>query len=253
MPEPIPVFILSYNRPLYLWACLDSLYRHTRYPYRFILADNNSPDPQTREVIRGFERRGLFHAVHYCEENDPLRVPWMIAQHADLIGDYFCLLESDVYLFDTQPCWLERLVLHLENNPRLAMLGSLVDKSDFVDPSEARRMAPELSDKQLEDLVKGKSPERNIVPTEGSDLITEFNNPPGRVLLMRRCAIEEERYSSDFHWSERLRKAGYETATAANVLHRHLSLQNFYDYPDYDTRHRNEYFNAMKQQTKATS
>ena len=59
---PIAVIILSWNRPLYLWAALDSLYRHTRQPARFILVDNNSDDPGVRDVVTGFTRRGIGYA-----------------------------------------------------------------------------------------------------------------------------------------------------------------------------------------------
>jgi hypothetical protein len=249
MPEPIPVFILSYNRPLYLWACLDSLHRYTQYPCKFIIADNSSPDPQTREVIRGFERRGMFHAVHYCEENSPARVPWMLDQHADLIGDFFCLVESDIQVFDTQPCWLGRMMDHMRENPLLAMLGSLVDTSDFVAPDAARALEPDMPEAQLADIIKSKSPERRIEKPASGNLITDFNNPPGRLILMRSSAVAKAPYTSDYHWSERLKGAGYETATAADVMHRHLSLLNLLDYPDYDTRHRNDYFRTMRTQT----
>lgn len=247
--EAVPVFILSYNRPLYLWACLDSLWRYTRHPCRFILADNNSPDAQTREVIEGFERRGMFHAVHYCTENSPGRVPWMLEQHQDLIGDFYCLIESDVSVFDTAPCWLERMMNHMRRHPTLGMLGSLVDKSDFVDYDAARKLEPVLPEADLVDLIKNRSPERNIAEHGPDDLITDFNNPPGRLLLMRTAAVAQAPYTSDYHWSQRMKAAGYITATAADVLHRHLSLQNFYDYRDYDTRHRNAYFRSMREQT----
>lgn len=61
--EPITVLIQSRNRPLYLWACLDSLFTYTQRPARFILVDNASDDPAVLEVVRGFERRGMFAAV----------------------------------------------------------------------------------------------------------------------------------------------------------------------------------------------
>ena len=42
------VFIRTWNRPLHLWACLDSVYRSTKYPCRFILLDNHSTDPMVK-------------------------------------------------------------------------------------------------------------------------------------------------------------------------------------------------------------
>jgi hypothetical protein len=149
MAHPIPIFIISYQRPLYLWACLDSLYRHTKFPCRFILADNASPDPQIRGVLNGFQRRSMFHALHLCDSNDPARVPWMIETHRDLLGDYFCIVESDVYVAPSEPCWLARYVRHMEENPRLGMLGSLLDANDFVVPEDAQRLSPDLPADEL--------------------------------------------------------------------------------------------------------
>jgi hypothetical protein len=54
--RPITVFIHSYNRPLYLWALSDSLYRGTRHPHRFVFLDMASDDPLV--LVAGFERRG---------------------------------------------------------------------------------------------------------------------------------------------------------------------------------------------------
>jgi GT2 family glycosyltransferase len=68
-PDPIPVLITSYNRPLYLWACLDSLYRHTRHPHRFTIIDMASEDPLVDEVIAGFARRGMFTEVIRAPRN----------------------------------------------------------------------------------------------------------------------------------------------------------------------------------------
>ena len=58
MPPPTPVFIVSYGRPIYLWACLDSLYRQTHSPAHIVLVDNWHPDRQVDDVIQAFEKRG---------------------------------------------------------------------------------------------------------------------------------------------------------------------------------------------------
>ncbi|MCB1232977.1 MAG: hypothetical protein KDN19_22220, partial [Verrucomicrobiae bacterium] len=36
------VFVISWGRPIYLWSCLDSLYRLTKTPCRIVLIDNYS-------------------------------------------------------------------------------------------------------------------------------------------------------------------------------------------------------------------
>jgi len=70
MQAPI-VFILSWERPLYLWACLDSLRTQTKTACRFVLLDNDSQDPLVHRIIESFEARDLFHKVHRRKENSP--------------------------------------------------------------------------------------------------------------------------------------------------------------------------------------
>ena len=69
MTEPVTVLITCHNRPLYLWACLDSLARHTRHPRRFTMLDMASADPLVAQVIAGFERRGMFSQVIRAPRN----------------------------------------------------------------------------------------------------------------------------------------------------------------------------------------
>ena len=124
--QKISIFILSYERPLYLWACLDSLYKNTTYPCHFIIADNNSQDPLVKQVIDSFDRKGMFHHVYYCKENMPERHDWMLKKHQDLLGDYWVCCESDILVSTSFPCWLERFLQHMTANPKLGMLGSYI-------------------------------------------------------------------------------------------------------------------------------
>src|SRR5690349_290753 len=103
--EPITILILSWNRPLYLWASLDSLYRHTRQPARFILIDNNSDDPEVRAVVKGFERRAMFHTVEWAPVNSPTRAHAAMRKYRSLFGGFFVYVECDTVVLDTDPCW----------------------------------------------------------------------------------------------------------------------------------------------------
>src|SRR6478736_5815303 len=115
--EPITVLILTRNRPIFLWACLDSLYRYTRRPARFILVDNYSDDPMVRSVITGFQRRRMFHSVEWSNANRPDQSFNMTRKYLDLFGEYFVYLEGDAVVFDTEPCWLSRLCALMEADP----------------------------------------------------------------------------------------------------------------------------------------
>jgi hypothetical protein len=241
--EPITVFILSFNRPIYLWACLDSLYRNTRHPARFIIADNASTDPLVRRVIGGFERRRMFHAVHMCPDNRPDRLKWLIRQHRSELGDRFAFVESDVAICDSPNCWLATMSSLLEAHPRLYMLGSHCLKSDFVDVEFARSVDPGMPKEQFEFLVKPYSPERRAVDT--SSVLIEPHNPPGRLLMLRTEMLARIPIQLDGQMYEAIKRLGFEAKITTSVVHRHLTLLNFFDYYDYDGEQRRKFFEQI--------
>lgn len=244
------VFILTYNRPLYLWACLDSLFRTTRHPAKFILADNGSTDPLVRDVIRGFERRRMFHAVHLCEDNRTDRLKWMIEQHRHELGEFFGFVECDVIVKDSPEGWLAPMLRILRADPDLWMLGSLIDKRDFVDLAFARSVDPSLSREQVDFLIKAHSPERQAVDT--SHRLIEPHNPPMRLLLLRTKVLEKVVIRSDFEIYEQIKSLGYKAKITTGVVHRHLSLLNFFDYPGYDAAERNEWVERLRRNDEPT-
>ncbi|WOJ89496.1 glycosyltransferase [Methylocapsa polymorpha] len=239
--SPVTVFILSWNRPHYLWTCLDSLYRYTRCPVRFILVDNNSDDPGVREVVEGFGRRGMFHAIEWASTNSPTRLFETIYKYRHLYGDYFACIESDVVIFDTTPCWLSQLCALMDENPRLALLGSYIDTSDFIDPETARNIAPQMPEERRAALIKAQSPERCLPVNPPNELIIEPFNPPGRLVMLRTQLLDIIPSGPDHFIYKAVKEAGLQAGISTKVRHRHLSLLNFFDYPEYDTKARDRF------------
>jgi hypothetical protein len=242
--EPLTVIILSRNRPLYLWTCLDSLYRYTRHPARFVLVDNNSDDPQVRKVVAGFERRGMFDAVQWHETNSPKRVAQAIAQNLGSPRDCMVVVESDVAVFDTEPCWLSRMCALMDEHPRIGILGSYVDVRDFIDPERARRLAPELDRYTLDGLIKAHSPERHLTPVPPDDVLIEPFNPPGRLIMFRKSILDAIPFGTDGHVYGVAKAAGIGAVITTRVMHRHLSLLNLFDYPEYNVSARDAFVDA---------
>jgi GT2 family glycosyltransferase len=243
--QPVTVVITAYNRPLYLWACLDSLYRNTRHPHRFTIVDMASEDALVEQVIAGFERRGMFSRVIRAPRNHPEEVSkvfWSLVGNA---GEYFGCVDGDVVVEDRHPCWLGTFVSLMEQHPKLAMVGPAIDSRDFVSLETARALEPNLDEPQLAGLIKLHSPERNqnLQGVDTGDLVYP-HNPPGRLLLLRSAALKQVGLGKDVVVDRKLRDAGYETGIAPGVRHRHLSLLNLFDYPGFDVIKRNEYFSA---------
>jgi hypothetical protein len=228
------VIILSRNRPFYLWACLDSLYRYTCHPARFVLVDNQSDDPGVAEVIAGFERRGMFHAVERHETNSSKRVADAIVRYREPGARYLALVESDVAVFDTEPCWLSRMIALMDSDPKLGMLGSYVDTRDFVDGARAREIAPGVEASRLDRLIKANSSERSLPPEPPREPVIDPFNPPGRLAVVRTELIDLVPFGVDSLVHRMVRISGFRSGIATGVRHRHLSLLNIFDYPDYD-------------------
>lgn len=234
------VFILSWERPIYLWACLDSLFRTTKYPCNFVIADNASTNPLTHEVIDGFERRGMFHAVHREKDNHPRRLEWLINKYWDEIGDYFVIVEADITIVPRKPCWLQTFASHLDADPIIGAIGSRVYQPDFVSMEEARRVQPDAKDDDLSFLIKDKAPMRKYRHTEKE--IIEPHNPPLRLLALRKTAYEEVGFGRDIEIHRNLVARGWRSVISTRVVHRHLSLLNIYDYPAYNRKERDSFF-----------
>jgi GT2 family glycosyltransferase len=237
---PLYVIIRSWNRPLYAWACLDSLYRGTQSACRFVFLDNGSTDPLVRPIASGFERRGMFAAVHFMERNHADNQRMIVEQYRPAMGRYCVLVDADVVVEKTDPDWLQRMVAIMERDPRLGALGSMVDASDFVDPARARQVAPELSHDLIDQLIKARSPERRL-PVSTAEQIDPIP-PAGRLLMMRTELFDSIGLpTGNLALCEAVRAAGYRTSIANDVRHRHLSLLNLFDYPDYDVKQLRRY------------
>lgn len=241
---PVYVFIRTWNRPLYLWACLDSLFRNTRTPCRFVLMDNQSSDRQVAHVIEGFRRRGMFEAVHMMDRNHGANQTMLFFKYRPQMGRYFVLLDGDITVEAGEPDWLGRMIRLAEARPNLAILGSVVDQEDFVDVESAQRLAPTLSEDELDRLIKGRSPERRLKPSR-DEVIAPYT-PPGRLLLLRTAAIDEIGLRiGNMALSQAAKDAGYQVGIATTVRHRHLSLLNIFDYPDYDFAELSRYLQGV--------
>lgn len=251
--DPITVFVLSWGRPIYLWACLDAVHRATRSPCRVVLFDNAHPDPLVGDVIRGFERRGLFAEVIRSPTNsfDDFRAAYR--ERLEGLGPLHVYLESDCVILERDGCWLAEMRRVMEAHPGIAMLGSLIDPGDFV-PRETALGLSGGDAAAAEFLAKLGSPERGFGadPSWGATDRDHFptrppcpiGNPPGRLMMLRTGIMRELGFQLDAELARRVRELGFEAAVTPRVRHRHLSLLNIYDYADYDAIHRDAFFTA---------
>jgi hypothetical protein len=249
--DPITVFVVSWGRPLYLWACLDALYRLTRSAARVVMLDNAHPDPLVGEVIAGFERRGLFAEVVRFPTNSFQNIRSAYHERLPGIGPLHVYLESDCVIGERPGCWLAEMRRIMEANPRLGMLGSLIEFEDFVAAGTALPLVRGDA-AAAEFLAKLKSPERALADdprwTEPSRdfFVTAppcpIGNPPGRLMMLRTELMQRLGFQVDGVLAAMVRDLGLEPAVTPLVRHRHLSLLNIFDYAGCDAAERDAFF-----------
>ena len=249
--EPLTVFVVSWGRPIYLWACLDALYRQTLSPARFILLDNLQPDPLVNDVIGGFERRGMFDEVIRFKTNSLDNIAQAYQERLKGLGPIHAYIESDCVIEARRGCWLAEMRRIMQTNRQIGVLGSLIDHSDFVPREVALRLTGGNVEK-AEFLAKGLSPERKLqedsswIDESADYVVTEppfpFHSPPGRLMMLRTDIMQQIGFQVDLVLAGMVRQRGMLPALTPHVRHRHLSLLNIYDYPDYDERCRDDFF-----------
>ncbi|MDG2046048.1 MAG: hypothetical protein P8J79_02450 [Halioglobus sp.] len=249
--EPVTVFIVSWGRPIYLWACLDALYRQTRSAVRFVLLDNAHTDPLIDDVIAGFERRGMFSEVVRFKTNSVDNIAQAYCDRLTDLGPLHAYIESDCVIESVSGCWLSEMRRIMEKNTQIGMLGSLIEHSDFVSDKVALRLTDGDAGK-ADFLAKSKSPERKFMESTSSIdmsqdyLLTEppfpIRSPPGRLMMLRTDVMKKIGFQVDMVLADMVKARSLHAAITPKIRHRHLSLLNIYDYPDYDEAQRVDFF-----------
>jgi len=245
------VLILSYERPIYLWATLDSLYRNTRTDANFILVDSASEDPLVHKVIDGFDRRGMFSEILKLSTNDTTWAEPFFSGRRESLGEIFYYVDGDVIVLDSGECWLGQFDRVMRGNRRLAMLGSKIDRKDFEDPAKIERRLGRSLSREEKQQIKFSSPERTMSDIGPLEVASPFN-PPGRLMALRTAPVYDflgnVMRHTDGKMHEILRANGWETGIFGGVVHRHLSLLNLFDYPEYSMAGRQKYYEPLRTQ-----
>lgn len=249
--QPVTIFLVSWGRPIYLWVCLDSLWRLTQTATRVILLDNAHPDPLVGKVIEAFQRRGLFAEIVRFPTNSFENIKSAYLERLHGIGQYHVFMESDVMICERPSCWLGEMTRIMEANSTIGMLGSLIEPRDFV--SSGFALAQSGGDPAAaEFLAKLQSPERAFIDSPSwSDTSRDFfpteppcpiGNPPGRLLMLRTDVMREIGLQPDAALAAAFRRRGMRPSVTPLVRHRHLSLLNIFDYNDYSGVARDAFF-----------
>lgn len=237
MTSPYNVLMLVHDRPIYNYMALDALRRATHHPYRLVVFHHPSGNPAVYQVLQAFLSRKVITEIIEVPEAAVSIISLMeIAIARGLLdGEFFFFMEDDVVIEPDSRCWIHKMLDAFRADDRLAMIGSAIDRSDFLNPEElSADLGRKLTSEELQ-MIKANSPERQQ-RFENGRVSGEHQNPAGRLRGFRRAAINAEVVNNDFLMNKALLRQGWRTTTLENVRHRHMSLQVFYDYPDYQAR-----------------
>ncbi|MCL6589009.1 MAG: glycosyltransferase family 2 protein [Firmicutes bacterium] len=120
------VIIVTYNSSTVIEVCLDSLAKQTYSDFETLVVDNQSSD-QTAEILRA---RNDIKLVELLENKGFAGGNIEGLKYAR--GKYIALLNPDT---EVTPQWLEKLVIAIEDGPRVGVAASklVVHNSDIID------------------------------------------------------------------------------------------------------------------------
>ena len=124
--KPIDIILVTYNRSHFLKKAIDLIYERTRYPHHLIVVDNNSTD-DTEKVLKNARIVGKIHKYIKLPENKGLANGYSEG-FKEVESDYFITTQDDCFPPDLTPCWLERMLYLLKNNPDYVALSMRIQR-----------------------------------------------------------------------------------------------------------------------------
>lgn len=207
------IIIPVWNQPRVTKDCIESIYRHTDYPYRLILIDNGS-GPETAGYLGGLKKAHPEIVLVRNERN----LGFVKAVNQGIgISDapYVCVMNNDTIAAQG---WLKEMVNVMESNPRIGLLnpssntsGQFPGKGQSIDEYALSRSR-----------LKGRIQE--LYTCRGFSMLIK------REVLARLGPMDEGYhmgYFDDTDYCKRAQVEGYRTARAKGSYVYHLENTSF--------------------------
>lgn len=95
----VSIIILTKDKPCLIEGCINSIEKHTKYPYEIIIVDTGSTNPQVLNYYKTLKYKVVFDRFHFSRSNNNAA---KIAK-----GKYLCFLNNDTVATDG---WLTELM-----------------------------------------------------------------------------------------------------------------------------------------------
>lgn len=208
------IIIPVWNMKVLTEQCLNSIIRHTKFPYRILIVDNASDD-ETRSYLEDFSKRQDVRTLLIRNEENlgygKAANQGMRASDAE----YICILNNDTLVTDN---WLKEMVNVSLKDPQIGIVNPF---SNYGSRKPAGRTWQDIS--------------RDIYEKKGGTYI-ETAAASGFCFLVKRSVIDkiglwredyEKGYFEDTEHSIRAVKSGYKIAIAQGAYVVHLERSSF--------------------------
>lgn len=222
----VDVFIPVYGGLQETLNCLHSvLTAPVRTPHRVVVINDAGPDPELNALLRSLAARDLFVLEQHRSNQGFVKT----VNHGLRLckGRDVVILNSDTVVYND---WLDRLLAHADQHPRLASITPLSNNATICSYPETladNRTALELTHEELDRLAGAVNPGVHVEAPTGV----------GFCMYMRRSALDEvggldERhfgrgYGEENDWCQRVLRKGWRNAIACDVYVRHVGSVSF--------------------------
>jgi GT2 family glycosyltransferase/glycosyltransferase involved in cell wall biosynthesis len=218
----IPVYSGVQETLRCLWTVLTA---PVDTPHHVVVINDAGPSPELNAMIRALAGRGLFQLEHHRQNQGFVRsVNHGMRQHKDRD---VVILNADTEVYGN---WLDRLVAHADEFPRVATVTPLSNNATICSYPETlndNRSAIEISPAETDALAAQTNPLANVETPTGV----------GFCMFVRRTALREVGWLDDRRFGrgygeendlcQRLLRRGWSNVLACDVYVRHVGSVSF--------------------------
>ncbi len=213
--ERCDLIMASWNAADMTRRALESIHKHSAFPYRLIVVDNAS-DQETVEMLESAEKSMEFGELKLIRNNR--NIGWLAATNQGLQiadGEYVCLINNDIVAGKN---WLLNCINLMRKEPKIGLINPRGnERSENRSVTDINTYAT-----QLERLNHQR--------------FTELDHCSGFCLIIRTSILSEtgyldpvygEGYYEDYDLSRRAQELGWLCAQADDAFVFHLGSQSF--------------------------
>ncbi len=221
--KPVDILIPVYNGKQFLLPLLNSIARNTEIPFRMLVANDKSPDPEISPILHEFKRTHPDLDMTIYENEANFGFVKTVNKLASLSKNHFVILNTDV---EVPPHWLERMIYPILNKPKVASVTPFTNSGticSFPRHLENNPLFDGLDVETLDRYFQYVDFDKNFIeiPTAVGFCMAVNKN------LYDRIGLFDEQfgmgYGEENDWCMRARSQGYTNIIAPNIFvyHKH--------------------------------